>query len=398
MRRVFTIAAVLMLLGCFALCAFAAEDAMLAGVDGALVAVSFRGDTDAAAPNSLKAIEAAFNLGADWVSVSVQKTDDGAFVLLEDAPLPHQLDTDRSAAADCELAELQTLHYRNANGTVSDEPVATLEQALALAAGKGGLILDNAWAFRDEINALIGSRSVAVPVCLRTLDSAKKALQWQRDSGTKLYVLPVYKGNVVFNAIAHWNCLSAAKQPLAQFQSKNYFNVFYQKFTDKHFGTTFATAALAPMYDPDLCGQRSDDAVGWDDLISRGFSAIETGNIRGLAAYIAQCAAEREALAALRWPGDYPELSDYSDASAARYLEAKTAADEAFLNGRASLSQLQDAESALRTAPRQLVPAGEKDTQKGSFNLTGGKIAVIVIFGALLLGFDVFVYKKKKKT
>ena len=398
MKRVFTIVAVLALLGCFAVCTLAADDGMLAAVDGALIAVSCRGDTDAAAPNSLRAIEAAFDAGADWVSVSVQRTQDGAFVLLEDAPLPLQCDTDLTSAADCNLAQLQTLHYRFANGTVSDEPVATLEQALALAVGKGGLILDNAWAFRDEINALIGARSVVQQVCLRTLESAKKALQWQQDSGALVSVLPVYKGNVVFNAIAHWNALSAAKQPLAQFQSKNYFNVFYQKFTDKHFGTSFATAALAPMYDTDLCGQRSDDAVGWDDLISRGFSAIETGNIRSLAAYIAQCGAEREALAALRWPGDYPELSDYSDASAACYLEAKTAADEAFLNGRASLSQLQDAESALRTAQRQLVPAGEKETQKGSFNLTGGKIAVIVIFGALLLGFDVFVYKKKKQT
>lgn len=398
MKRLFSILAVLALFGCFAVCAFGTDDAMFTAVDGALVAVSCRGDTDAAAPNSLKAIEAAFSLGADWVSVSVQRTKDGAFVLLEDAPLSHQLDTDLSSAADCELARLQTLHYRNANGTVSEEPVAALEQALALAVGKGGLILDNAWAWRDDINALIGARGVEQQVCLRSLESAKKALQWQRDSGTKMFVLPVYKGNVVFNAIAHWNCLSAKKQPLAQFQSKNYFNVFYQKFTDKHFAASFATAALAPMYDPDLCGQRSDDAVGWDDLISRGFSAIETGNIRSLAAYIAQCGVEREALAALRWPGDYPELSDYSDASAARYLEAKTAADEAFLNGRASLSQLQDAESALRTAQRLLVPAGEKDNQKGSFNLTGGKIAVIVIFGALLLGFDVFVYKKKKKT
>ncbi len=398
MRRVFTIAAVLMLLGCFALCAFAAEDAMLAGVDGALVAVSFRGDTDAAAPNSLKAIEAAFNLGADWVSVSVQKTDDGAFVLLEDAPLPHQLDTDRSAAADCELAELQTLHYRNANGTVSDEPVATLEQALALAAGKGGLILDNAWAFRDEINALIGSRSVAVPVCLRTLDSAKKALQWQRDSGTKLYVLPVYKGNVVFNAIAHWNCLSAAKQPLAQFQSKNYFNVFYQKFTDKRFHAAAATSALAPMYDAMLCGRRSDDVAGWDDLISRGFAAIETGNIRGLVAYISQCEAERTALKALLQSSEHAYGGDYSFRSRDRLDAARAAALAVDADNRASLSQLQSAESDLQTALRLLTPAGEKDLQKGTFRVTPGKIAVIVIFGGLLLGFDVFVYKKKKKT
>ena len=387
MKRLFTIFAVFALLCCFAFCALAANES-------GLVAVSFRGDTAEAPPNSIRAIEAAFDAGADWVSVSVQKTGDGRFVLLEDASLASQTDGADGTAADLDTAAVQALHYRNANGTVSADAVATLEDALAAAAGKGGLILDNAWDDRDALNAMIGSRSVAVPVCLRTLDSAKKALQWSSAADCVLGVLPVYDGNVVFNAIAHWNYLSTAKQPLAQFQSKNYFNVFYQKFTDKRFRTAASTSALAPMYDPDLCGQRSDDAVGWDDLISRGFSAIETGNIRGLAAYIAQCAAEREALRTLS-----EQLDEERVSSKGSQLEKLGVAAYWLLSDkRASLSQLQNIQSDIKTELRRQGPSGEKDTQKGSFNLTGGKIAVIVIFGALLLGFDVFVYKKKKKT
>ena len=387
MKRLFTIFAVFALLCCFAFCALAANES-------GLVAVSFRGDTAEAPPNSIRAIEAAFDAGADWVSVSVQKTGDGRFVLLEDASLASQTDGADGTAADLDTAAVQALHYRNANGTVSADAVATLEDALAAAAGKGGLILDNAWDDRDALIAMIGSRSVAVPVCLRTLDSAKKALQWSSAADCVLGVLPVYDGNVVFNAIAHWNYLSTAKQPLAQFQSKNYFNVFYQKFTDKRFRTAASTSALAPMYDPDLCGQRSDDAVGWDDLISRGFSAIETGNIRGLAAYIAQCAAEREALRTLS-----EQLDEERVSSKGSQLEKLGVAAYWLLSDkRASLSQLQNIQSDIKTELRRQGPSGEKDTQKGSFNLTGGKIAVIVIFGALLLGFDVFVYKKKKKT
>jgi glycerophosphoryl diester phosphodiesterase len=391
MKRLFTMLAVLLLLCCLAFCALAAED-------GGLVAVSFRGDTSAAPANSPGAIAAAFDAGADWVSVSVQRTQDGAFVLLEDAPLPLQCDTDLTSAADCDLAQLQTLHYRFANGTVSDEPVATLEQALALAVGKGGLILDNAWAFRDEINALIGARSVVQQVCLRTLESAKKALQWQQDSGALVSVLPVYKGNVVMNAIAHWNRLSTAKMPLVQFQSKNYFNVFYQKFTDRRFSAVPDVHALAPMYDKTLCGLRGDDAAGWDDLISRGFSAVETGNIRGLAAYLAQCKAERAALEALLRQEALANPDACSSLSADRLEKACREAQSALGDPHASLSRLQSAESELQSALRLLMPKGEKDTQKGCFVLTPGRLAVIVIFGALLLGFDLFVYRKKKKT
>lgn len=387
MKRLFTFFAVFALLCCFAFCALAANES-------GLVAVSFRGDTAEAPPNSIRAIEAAFDAGADWVSVSVQKTGDGRFVLLEDASLASQTDGADGTAADLDTAAVQALHYRNANGTVSADAVATLEDALAAAAGKGGLILDNAWDDRDALNAMIGSRSVAVPVCLRTLDSAKKALQWSNAADCVLGVLPVYDGNVVFNAIAHWNYLSTAKQPLAQFQSKNYFNVFYQKFTDKRFRTAASTSALAPMYDPDLCGQRSDDAVGWDDLFSRGFGAIETGNIRGLAAYVAQCDAAREALRTLS-----EQLDEERVSSKGSQLEKLGVAAYWLLSDkRASLSQLQNIQSDIKTELRRQGPSGEKDTQKGSFNLTGGKIAVIVIFGALLLGFDVFVYKKKKKT
>jgi glycerophosphoryl diester phosphodiesterase len=391
MKRLFTIFAVLALLCCLAFCALAANES-------GLVAVSYRGDTTDAPPNSLSAIQAAFDAGADWVSVPVQKTRDGAFVLLEDAPLASQTDGTEGTAADFDAAALQTLHYRNLNGTVSDDTVATLEQARAAAVGKGGLILDNAWAYRDELHSLLNTMPAGSDGFLRTFESAKKALQWKRETGTKMFVLPVYKGNVVFNAIAHWNYLSTAKQPLVQFQSKNYFNVFYQKFTDKRFHAAAATSALAPMYDAMLCGRRSDDVAGWDDLISRGFAAIETGNIRGLVAYISQCEAERTALKALLQSSENAYGGDYSFRSRDRLDAARAAALTASEDGRASLSQLQSAESDLKTALRLLTPAGEKDVQKGTFQVTPGKVAVMIIFGGLLLGFDVFVYKKKKKT
>lgn len=391
MKRFFTIFAILALLCCFAFCAFAAHG-------GGLAAVSYRGDTGAAPANSLRAIEAAFDAGADWVSVSVRQTKDGAFVLLEDALLSAQCETDLSDPADCGLAQLQTLHYRNADGTVSTETVTTLDQALVAAVGKGGLILDNAWDWRDALNAMIGSRSLAVPVCLRTFDSAKKALQWSSGADCVLRVLPVYDGNVVFNAIGHWNRLSAENQPLVQFQSKNYFNVFYQKFTAKRFHTAAATSALAPAYDKNLCGKRSDDVTGWDDLISCGFSAIETGNIRGLTAYIAQCEREREALKTLTQQAIKAENGAYSSVSAARFSKANDEANAVLPDRRASLSQLQSARSDLQNALRLLAPKGDADTQPGTFRVTPGRIAVIVIFGALLLGFDIFVYRKKKKV
>ena len=384
MKRLMTFALLCAALFCFAFAASAADEG--------LVAVAYRGDTSAYPPNSLKAIEAAFDEGADYVSVSVQKTADGAFVLLEDRALPIQCDAEEDDLSALTLSDVQALHLRNLNGTVSDEPVATLEEALALADGKGGLILDNAWDDRDALHAFLQSQPPA-NVLLRTTESAKKALTWKTKSGSKMPVVCVYRSNVVMNAIAHWNRLQTADMPLVQFQSKNYFNVFYQKFTAKRFHEKRSVSALAPTYDPMLCGRRPDDATGWDDLISRGFAAIETGNLRGLLAYIRQTGTERAALEALLEQAEaVPQ--DKGSALEKAYLTAIDIRSEK----RASLSQLQSAQSVLQNELRHLTPADENEVRLGDWVVTPGKIIAIVVFGALLLGFDVFVYKKKKKV
>ena len=67
MKRLMTFALLCAALFCFAFAASAADE-------GGLVAVAFRGDTTDSPPNSIAAIEAAFDEGADYVSVSVQKT------------------------------------------------------------------------------------------------------------------------------------------------------------------------------------------------------------------------------------------------------------------------------------------------------------------------------------
>ena len=44
-----------------------------------------------------------------------------------------------------------------------------------------------------------------------------------------------------------------------------------------------------------------------------------------------------------------------------------------------------------------LTPAGEVSAQKGSLNVTPGKVVVIVVFGALILAGEIFVFRMRKK-
>jgi len=83
--------------------------------------------------NSLLAFRNALALGADYIELDVHLSRDGAVVVIHDATLDRTT-TGRGPVREHTLAELGALRLRDRGGAVTDEPVPTLEQAVALAA------------------------------------------------------------------------------------------------------------------------------------------------------------------------------------------------------------------------------------------------------------------------
>ena len=83
--------------------------------------------------NSLLAFKNALALGADFIEFDVHLSRDGEVVVIHDATLDRTT-TGTGPVRDRTLAELKTLRLKDRSGTVSQEPVPTLDEVTAVAA------------------------------------------------------------------------------------------------------------------------------------------------------------------------------------------------------------------------------------------------------------------------
>lgn len=360
-----------------------------------IISVSHRGNCVEFPANSLEAVQSAEEIGADLISVSIGLTADGVPVLCDTTvPLSQVCQTDKADIHHLDFSELSGLRLFNNDGTLSDYKIASLEEAVK-AIDSSLLILDNAWSLRDDVYALLKKLGKENRVLLRTDASSKEITEWT-DNNPGLFVIGVYKANIVFNAISHFNRLSENGQPLVQYQSKNYFNVFFGSFVTKRFSSGTATRAIAAMYNPDLCGQRDDNCVGWDEMIKRGYSAIETNCIASLVNYIESVEEARNNLSLLYQKAKDTDLTLFSTVSVKNLRACLDKAENVLNNGKSSLGETENTFSLLNESMKNLTFQSSGDIQKGALNITAGKIIAAVLVGAAILAGEIYVFKMHK--
>jgi glycerophosphoryl diester phosphodiesterase len=139
--------------------------ASLAGPSwGITLNAGHRGYSAAYPENTLAALNAAFDVGADMVEFDLQKSQDGYVVLMHDDTVDRT--TDGTGPVDSHtLAELQALDAGSWFDPVfAGEPVPTLEEALLAGRGRGALLLDqkSGLTFGAEIAAAIATTAFPV--------------------------------------------------------------------------------------------------------------------------------------------------------------------------------------------------------------------------------------------
>jgi hypothetical protein len=85
--------------------------------------------------NSLAAIDSSANAGADFFETDIQRTRDGAFVLVHDEDIGRELNGSGKVWSQT-LSALKSLHKKNAGGGLSSERIATVDEALERAKGR----------------------------------------------------------------------------------------------------------------------------------------------------------------------------------------------------------------------------------------------------------------------
>ena len=184
---------------------------------------------------------------------------------------------------------------------------------------------------------------------------------------------------------------------MAEYRTKNYFNVCYGTIVGDNFSADGKARAAAAAYDPDLCGKRTDDTNGWNELIKNGFTVIETNNVASLSEYISTSETVRESLADFVSDVKKEDFSAYSEVSRKNIASALSFAEEV-LEGRAkSLAEYEKAYSSLAQSLNSKMIADGKEQAKGALNITAGKLIAAILIGAAFIAVQIFIESLKKE-
>lgn len=362
-----------------------------------LMSIAYRGDTAVYPANSLEGVLSAFNKGADMVSVNVMKTSDGFFVLCEDKPLYNLCKTTASSVSELTFAELSALPLLDGCSEETAFFMPLLEGVISSMANIDGmLVLDFDIELSEELYNFLLSKN-ALSFCVMRMDmSAKKAEEFLANKTEKPLIMGLYNGFVVWGAINHIEDYSALGMPFVCYQSKNYFNTMFDDIVNGHYRTRVTGRAVCSTYNPDLCGQRTDGEDGWNELIKKNFTIIETNNIVSLVSYIEKSNTLSSSLSSLIERAKKYNLALYSQVSAENLEDAIVLA-EISSSTLDSCDEKQQAYSTLLNAINNLAIKQGEDTQKGALSVTAGKVIAAVLVGGALFAAQIFVHKMQKK-
>lgn len=364
-----------------------------------IICIAHRGDWHSFPENSAEAINAAAEY--DAVSVDVRLTADGKPVLMADEKVDRMsVDGEGKSVSgkvsSFTLAQLKELYLRESNGGTDKKKttcrIPELKEIYETAAGRTAVMLNvqenDFKTVYDYVKAL-GKLDETV---FRINAKPQKIIELTRDLDG-VNVTGNYQGNIIFLATSAVKKYFAANIYTIEMGSTNGNGVLYDNFLMKRF--VGSKRAMVSMVNG-RCGKRADNETGWDDLISRGYSVIETDFPAELTEYIRK--AETAATDLEKNIDIYAntDLSPYTSETEKAFSSALSAAKKT-LDGRSSFSELTDARSALQSAHDSL-RVGAKKNVALKFRFTPVRIIAVVLCAAAFTGGTLFLRSKREST
>lgn len=243
--------------------------------------------------NSIEALQAAIDLGVDFVEIDVRKTKDGQLILLHDKSLKRTT-TGNGLVKDNTLAELKSLYLKDKTGAKTSYKIPTLKEALIAMKGKVFIKMDkyNEENILPEIVAVLEETGTTRQASFRVSLNYKKLEQTYGPLNKKLHLFPAVEDNDSTVRDFH--------PGIRQFQKGLHPVVFQAKFKkDSSYIRNYVTELNEAGYHvwmmasrPYFCGgwddKRSltDPENGWGKLIKLGVTIIETDHPEELLKYL----------------------------------------------------------------------------------------------------------------
>lgn len=364
-----------------------------------IICIAHRGDWHSFPENSAEAINAAAEY--DAVSVDVRLTADGKPVLMADEKVDRMsVDGEGKSVSgkvsSFTLAQLKELYLRESNGGTDKKKttcrIPELKEIYETAAGRTAVMLNvqenDFKTVYDYVKAL-GKLDETV---FRINAKPQKIIELTKDLDG-VNVTGNYQGNIIFLATSAVKKYFAANIYTIEMGSTNGNGVLYDNFLMKRF--VGSKRAMVSMVNG-RCGKRADNETGWDDLISRGYSVIETDFPAELTEYIRKTETAATDLEKNIDIYANTDLSPYTSETEKAFSSALSAAKKT-LDGRSSFSELTDARSALQSAHDSL-KVGAKKNVALKFRFTPGRIIAVVLCAAAFTGGTLFLKSKREST
>lgn len=364
-----------------------------------IICIAHRGDWHSFPENSAEAINAAAEY--DAVSVDIRLTADSKPVLMADEKVDRMsVDGEGKSVSgkvsSFTLAQLKELYLRESNGGTDKKKttcrIPELKEIYETAAGRTAVMLNvqenDFKTVYDYVKAL-GKLDETV---FRINAKPQKIIELTKDLDG-VNVTGNYQGNIIFLATSAVKKYFAANIHTIEIGSTNGNGVLYDNFLMKRF--VGSKRAMVSMVNG-RCGKRADNETGWDDLISRGYSVIETDFPAELTEYIRKTETAATDLEKNIDIYANTDLSPYTSETEKAFSSALSAAKKT-LDGRSSFSELTDARSALQSAHDSL-KVGAKKNVALKFRFTPVRIIAVVLCAAAFTGGTLFLRSKREST
>ena len=364
-----------------------------------IICISHRGDWHAYPENSAEAVKSAVQYGA--VSVDAKLTSDGKAVLMADDTTDRMVtDADGKTisknVSDMTLDELTALYLRAENGG-EDKPkteykVASLESAIS-AAGDDALIVNTSCDDFDAVYDYLKALDLTDKVIFRFKGDSMRNIDLTVASIADTY-FGNYQGNIIFLATSAVKKSFVSGTGTIELGSKNGNGVLYDEYLMSYI-EEMGLRAMASMVDG-RSGKRPDSERGWDDLITLGYTVIETDYPEQFNEYLSRIESEKKQLAYYVDIYKTTDMQPYTTDTENAFTNALSVAQD-LIENTGSLSELQNARHALQSAYDKLT-IGEKKTVTLKFDFTVGKMLAVVLVGAAFVVSQVLLYKRRDKN
>ena len=364
-----------------------------------IICIAHRGDWHSFPENSVEAVKAASNY--DVISVDVKLSSDGKPILMADETTDRMcVDFDGNlvsgSVSSFTLSQLGKLFLRQGNG--GTDKVGTscripeLSTAINAVAGKAALMLNVSENDFNAVYEYVKSLGKLDETVFRIDAKSSRIIELTKDLDD-VTVTGNYQGNIIFLATsAVKECFENGISTI-EMGSDNGHGVLYDNFLMKRFdGKKRAMASMVTG----RCGKRDDNETGWDDLISRGYSVIETDYPAELTRYIEK--AENATTELEKFVDLYSstDLAPYTTETESDFTDALSGAT-ALLGTPASFTEVTNARHSLQHAYDSLT-VGAKKSLTLKFNFTPGRIITVILCGAAFTAGTLYLISKRKKS